>query len=130
MVLLACGIGDHPAARRCSASCRTGPGEATLVYRARSEAEVAFRGELDWFAAPARRPGGLSAGRRGPTGASWLPAEFADHADADALRQIVPDVARSHVYVCGPEAWTEAARTAARTAGVPAERLHTELFSW
>jgi ferredoxin-NADP reductase len=32
--------------------------------------------------------------------------------------------------VCGPQAWTAAARTAAREAGVDAQRLHTELFSW
>jgi ferredoxin-NADP reductase len=46
------------------------------------------------------------------------------------LRQIAPDIARSHVYVCGPAAWTDAARAAARSAGVHRERLHTELFSW
>jgi ferredoxin-NADP reductase len=34
------------------------------------------------------------------------------------------------VYVCGPDAWTEAASAAARAAGVEADRLHTELFSW
>ena len=50
--------------------------------------------------------------------------------DVSALRQVAPDVAASHVYICGPEAWTEAARTAALAAGVPAEHLHTEQFAW
>jgi ferredoxin-NADP reductase len=90
---------------------------------------VAFRGELDWFAA-----------RRGVrvvylTGArasrpSWLPGQYADHPDASALRQIAPAIERSHVYICGPEAWAEAARAAARDAGVSDDRVHIEQFSW
>jgi ferredoxin-NADP reductase len=46
------------------------------------------------------------------------------------LRQIVPQVAAAHVYVCGPDDWTGAARAGALAAGVRAEHLHTELFSW
>ena len=61
---------------------------------------------------------------------SWLPAQYADHTDAGALRQLVPAVAGSHVYLCGPEAWTEAAAAACREAGVRPENLHTELFAW
>jgi predicted ferric reductase len=128
IVLLACGIGVTPLLSLLG-ELPYGLGEATLIYRARSEAEIAFRGELDWFATQRGvRVVYLLGGRAGRP--SWLPAQFADHADAAALRQIAPYVARSQVYVCGPDAWTEAARTAARTAGVPEERLHTELFSW
>ena len=128
VLLLACGIGITPLLALLG-ELPYRPGEATLIVRARSEDEVAFRRELDWFA---RQRGvrivyllGARADRP-----SWLPRAFADHGDADALRRIAPDVARSHVYVCGPEAWTEAARTAARSAGVETGRLHTELFSW
>jgi predicted ferric reductase len=128
VVLLACGIGITPLLALLG-ELPYGPGEATLVYRARSAAEVAFPAELDWFA---RHRGVRIAYLLGPRASrpSWLPAANADHADADALRQIAPVVARSHVYVCGPQQWTEAARAAARDAGVPADRLHTELFSW
>ncbi|MGK5681446.1 ferredoxin reductase family protein [Actinoplanes sp. URMC 104] len=128
VVLLACGIGITPLLALLG-DLPYRPGEATLVYRARSEAEVAFRDELTWFAenrgvrlvfllgARARRP-------------SWLPARYADQADADALREIAPWADRSHVYICGPEAWTGAARAAARAAGTPATHVHTEQFSW
>jgi ferredoxin-NADP reductase len=90
---------------------------------------LAFRPELDWFAVQRRvRVVPLLGPRaRRP---SWLPGALADHDDADALRRIVPDIARSQVYVCGPDAWTEAVRVAALAAGVPADRLHTEQFSW
>jgi predicted ferric reductase len=128
VLLLACGIGVTPLLALLG-ELPYRPGEATLIYRARSEAEIAFRGELDWFA---EHRGVRVVYLLGPRAerTSWLPGRFADHQDADALRQIVPNVARSRVYVCGPDAWTEAAQAAARGAGVPAEHLHTELFSW
>jgi predicted ferric reductase len=128
VVLLACGIGVTPLISLLG-ELPYQPGEATLIYRARNEAEVAFRGELDWFA---RQRGVRVVYLLGPRASrpSWLPAGFADHGDADALRQIAPDIAGSHVYVCGPDAWIEAARAAAHSAGVKPERLHTELFSW
>ncbi|WP_199509716.1 ferredoxin reductase family protein [Nucisporomicrobium flavum] len=128
VVLLACGIGVTPLLSLLG-ELPYAPGEATLVYRARTEAEIAFRSELDWFAA---HRGVRVVHLLGPRAArpSWLPAPFADHGDADALRQIAPSIAGSHVYVCGPEAWTRAARAAATEAGVAPGRLHTELFSW
>jgi predicted ferric reductase len=128
VVLLGCGIGVTPLLSLLG-ELPYAPGQATLIYRARSEAEVAFRAELEWFAA---NRGVRIVYLFGPRAAraSWLPGQFADRADADALREIAPRIAGSHVYVCGPDAWTEAARAAARTAGTAPERLHTELFSW
>jgi ferredoxin-NADP reductase len=61
---------------------------------------------------------------------SWLPGPLADTGDADALRRIAPDIAGAHVYICGPDGWTDAARAAARSAGVDPQRLHIERFAW
>jgi predicted ferric reductase len=128
VLLLACGIGVTPLLALLG-ELPYRRGEATLVYRARDEAEIAFRAELEWFAAHrgVRLLFLLGARARRP---SWLPAQYADHTDADALRKIAPHVAHAHVYICGPDAWTEAARTAAHAAGTPRHRVHTELFSW
>ncbi|GIE00238.1 ferredoxin reductase family protein [Paractinoplanes durhamensis] len=128
VVLLACGIGVTPLLALLG-ELPYGPGEATLVYRARNEAEVAFRAELDWFAT---RRGVRIIYLFGPRAErpSWLPAKFAGYGDAAALRQMAPLIADSHVYVCGPDAWTDAARKAAADAGVKPGQLHTELFSW
>jgi predicted ferric reductase len=128
VVLLGCGIGVTPLLSLLGELAYP-PGQATLIYRARTEAEIAFRAELDWYAAQRGvRVIYLLGGRaRRP---SWLPAQYADHTDADALRRLVPGVAGAQVYLCGPEAWTEAAATAAREAGVTPEHLHTELFAW
>jgi predicted ferric reductase len=105
------------------------PGEATLIYRARSAAEIAFRDELEWFAAHRGVRVVYLLGPRA-TRPSWLPAEHAGHTDADALGRMAPWIAYSQVYVCGPEAWAGAARAAARDAGVARSNLHTELFAW
>ncbi|MET0954349.1 MAG: ferric reductase-like transmembrane domain-containing protein, partial [Cryobacterium sp.] len=128
VVMLACGIGVTPLMSLLG-DLAYRPGEATLIYRARDESEVAFQGELDWFAANRGVRVVYLLGSRADR-PSWLPAQFADHTDADALRRFAPDIADAHVYICGPDAWAEAARAAARAGGAPADRLHTELFSW
>ncbi|WP_432995470.1 ferredoxin reductase family protein [Dactylosporangium sp. CA-233914] len=128
VVMLACGIGVTPLLALLG-ELPYAPGAATLVYRARSEAEVTFRAELDWLA---RHRGvrivyllGSRARRR-----SWLPASAAGLTDAEALRRCAPHIATADVYVCGPGAWTEAAEAAARVAGASPERIHTEQFAW
>jgi predicted ferric reductase len=128
VTLLACGIGVTPLLSLVG-DLPFPPGRATLLYRARSEAETAFGDELEWFA---RHRGlrvvhlfGARADRE-----SWLPAQYADHDDAEALRSIVPDVALSDVYICGPDGWAAAASSAAGRAGVPAARVHKESFAW
>ncbi|MFD1366086.1 hypothetical protein [Actinoplanes sichuanensis] len=46
------------------------------------------------------------------------------------MRDQVPDIARAHVYLCGPAEWTAAAQAAALAAGASAGNVHTEQFSW
>jgi len=128
VVMLACGIGVTPLLALLG-ELSYGPGQATLIYRARSEAEIAFRSELDWLA---RHRGVRVVYLLGPRAgaSSWLPATTAGLTDAEALRRLVPHIAAADVYVCGPDAWTAAARTAAHAAAVSPERVHTEQFAW
>jgi ferredoxin-NADP reductase len=128
VTMIACGIGVTPLLSLLG-ELPYGPGQATLIYRARNQAEIAFRDELAWFAARRGVRVVYLFGKRAQR-ESWLPAQYADHPDAAALTEIAPHVARSDVYICGPEEWAEAAREAARLAGTPADRVHTELFSW
>ncbi|WP_127507751.1 ferredoxin reductase family protein [Actinoplanes solisilvae] len=128
VVLLACGVGITPLLSLLG-ELPYRPGEATLVFRARSETEIAFRAELEWFAAHRGVRLVFLLGARADR-PSWLPAQFADHSDADALRQIATHVGHAHVFICGPPDWAEAARVAARAAGTPADRVHTEQFAW
>ncbi|WP_020520868.1 ferredoxin reductase family protein [Catelliglobosispora koreensis] len=104
-------------------------GEATLVYRIRYSQDLAFRSELDYLAEQRGLRLIVLAGRRADR-ASWLPAGFAEVTDVEALRQIAPDIAEHHIYVCGPELWTQLVQKAAKEAGVPGKRLRTERFAW
>lgn len=128
VVMMACGIGVTPLLALLG-ELPYRAGGATLLYRARSAAEIAFRDELDWLA---RQRGVRVVYLLGPRAgaASWLPRHAAGIGDAEALRRMAPSIAAADVYVCGPDSWTEAARAAARAAGVPASRVHTEQFAW
>jgi predicted ferric reductase len=124
VTLLACGIGITPLRALLD---ELPPRQTVLLYRARSEADLIFRAELEQFAA---RRGmrvwylvGPRSGRR-----SWLPAGYP--ADDQALRDLVPDIARRDVYLCGPDDWMDVAHSAARRAGVPDEHIHLERFTW
>jgi len=128
VTMLACGVGITPLLALLW-DLPYGHGQATLIYRARHPGEVAFLDEIEWLA---QRRGvrlvPLIGPRAHPT--SWLPAEYADYTDAEALRELAPDITGHDLYVCGPDPWTEAVRVAARAAGVPAAHLHRERFGW
>ncbi len=106
-----------------------GPGEATLVYRSRDARSALFRDELGELATERGVSVCFVPGPRRGDG-SWLPAAAGDLDDRAALLQLVPDIADHDVYLCGPQAWADAARAAVLAAGTPARRTHTERFSW
>ncbi|HKT05248.1 MAG TPA: ferredoxin reductase family protein [Rugosimonospora sp.] len=126
MTLLACGIGITPL-RALLEEQAYAPGEATLLYRARSADDLALRGELEAIAAHRGVRVGYLLGPRGAHG-SWLPEGY-DRGDR-ALRRMVPDIAAHDVFICGPDEWMSAAAESVRRAGVPDAQLHIEHFSW
>ncbi|GIJ48795.1 oxidoreductase [Virgisporangium aliadipatigenens] len=128
VVLLACGIGITPMLSLLG-ELPYGPDEATLLYRVRNEAEAVFREELAWYAAHRGVRVVYLVGPRAER-PSWLPRDLADDGDVTGLTRVVPGIAGARVYVCGPEAWADRVAAAAGVAGVPAECLHTEKFSW
>ena len=50
--------------------------------------------------------------------------------DAAVDRARIPDLIERDVFLCGPSAWTEGVERLVRSAGVPADRVHTESFGW
>lgn len=129
VTLMASGIGISPM-RSLLEGLPQRPGDVTLLYRARSEADLALKDELDELS---RRTGARVVylpGRRLPGRETWLPEAAVGFTDAEALRHLVPDIAEHDVFLCGAAAWMDAARAAALECGVPAERIHLERFSW
>ena len=50
--------------------------------------------------------------------------------DAKSLQALVPRIADSDIYICGPEPLVDAVRKAADDLGVPKNRFHNESFSF
>jgi predicted ferric reductase len=126
LTMLASGIGIAPL-RALLEELPYRPGDATLIYRARTPADFALRAELDALAGYRGIRVVYLPGPRAAEGA-WAPAGTGP--DDLLLHRIVPDVAGHDVYVCGPDGWMAAVVRSARRLGVPAGNLHLESFSW
>jgi ferredoxin-NADP reductase len=119
VLLIGAGVGITPL-RALFESLPGGPGDLTLLYRARTEEDLLFRQELE---ALAKRRGArviFLLGRRdqGP-----------DLLSPGRLREMVgPSLPEHDVYVCGPHALTDHVRSSLRQAGVSRRRIHTENF--
>lgn len=129
VAMFACGIGITPL-RALLEELDYRRGDAVLVYRAHSEGDLVFRDELEQLA---RRRGITVHYVLGPRlrgRASWLPEGAGSWSDAGAVRQLVPEISQYDVFVCGPDRWMDAACAAVTAAGLPADQLHQERFSW
>ena len=100
------------------------PGAATVVLRGSTPEDLVLADEM---AELCRRRGahlielvGHRAGDR------WVPADR----PGLTLAELVPDVARGDLYVCGPDGFTASVVADAAAAGVPSSRVHTEAFSY
>ncbi|MDI3406304.1 ferredoxin reductase family protein [Streptomyces cavernicola] len=120
VLLLAGGVGITPM-RALFETLPCAPGDLTLLYRASSAEQLALRAELESIAA-AR--GACLHFLLGPSDASFDPLA------PQALRNLVPELAAHDVYLCGPPGMARAATTALVRAGVPAERIHAENFTY
>ena len=127
VLLIASGIGVTPM-RALLEELPQGPGDITLVYRAREQTDLIFTDEL---LALARARGArvfTVMGRRTTRRPSWLPESAAHLSDVDALRHLVPDLADHDVYVCGNPQWMDRVEEAALAGGVPEANIHVERF--
>jgi len=57
-------------------------------------------------------------------------ADYSGRTDLDRLKELVPDVAESDVYICGPTTWTHSVEKTMKAAGVDARQIHAEEFAW
>jgi len=101
------------------------PGDIYLVYGARTTEDFIFRDELEYLqrqhlnlhvaATMARAAGTSWMGPEGP-----ITKEF--------LGQVVPEIAKRRVHLCGPPGMMSAIRKCLTELGVPNEQIKTEAF--
>ncbi len=128
VLLMGSGIGITPL-RALFESIPAAPGELTLIYRARSDADLLWAPELEQIARQRGARVYFVTGARADRG-GWLPQNAAHLDDVTALRHLVPDVETHDVFVCGSGGWMSAVEQTLFDAGVPAEAVHLERFSY
>lgn len=125
LTFIACGIGITPM-RALIETEYYRPGDAVLIYRARTPSDFTFYQEIEAIAQARGVATIYLPGPRGP--AQWLPVGCRD--GASTLRQMVPHIGDSDVYVCGPEPWMDAVIDSLDRVGVPIAQIHLERFAW
>jgi predicted ferric reductase len=97
--------------------------DIAIIYRVVDAQDAVLLEELHHIAAPRGSRVHLIAGDHRDPGAR-------DLLSADHLRQLVPDIARRDVYLCGPPGMADATEASLRAAGVPRPSIHTERFAF
>jgi predicted ferric reductase len=99
------------------------PAGTVVIYRARSEDELVFREELEWLA---RERGAqvwyVLGGRDDPEPKRVFTQR--------GMRQLVPDVRRRDVYLCGPEGLVATSVKTLRRMRVPRRQIHLDPFEF
>ncbi len=119
VLLIAGGVGITPI----RALLEEMSGDLSLIYRVSHEDDVIFRDELEELA------------RRRRIAVHYVVGDRKTAADKKLLsvrhlRQLVPDVARREIYLCGPSAMMRAVRANLHHAGVPEGHIHFDQFAF
>ena len=93
--------------------------DTVLLARAHDEHSLVLRDEL-------RTLIGLRGGRMH----ELLGARRETQIGARSLHRLIPDIAHRDVFICGPVGFTTTVLRAVRALGVPAERIHHEIFAF
>ncbi len=101
------------------------PGRALVVLRASTPADLLHFHEVRNLCAARGAQLVTLVGRRSES-SGWLPSS----AVGARLVQWAPWLSNADVYVCGPDAWTDAVVDEVRATGVPDKQIHFERFSW
>jgi ferredoxin-NADP reductase len=92
-----------------------------VIYRASRKEDLVLKSELDY----------LQYHSNGSIRIHYLVGSRKEHPmDAKALHALVPRIADSDIYICGPGPLVEAVKQAAEDLGVPKNRFHDESFSF
>lgn len=123
VLLLAGGIGITPLRAMLEHQHLQGPaaGPTTLIYRASTADELVHRDEIDGLAAADHIDVRYQVGERGGPEDVFV---------NERLIQVVPDLDRRDVYLCGPGPFMDAATASLLRCGVPLNQIHAERFEF
>lgn len=127
LAVVAAGIGITPI-RSLLEHSPLSPGEATVVLRGTDSTQSYLWSEIG--ALPSMRGNTVYTmlGARPPGLATWMSAEALSR--GVTITSAFPDLLRSDLYVCGPQAWTDLVIRDARAAGLREAQIHVERFDW
>ncbi|MGE2735526.1 2Fe-2S iron-sulfur cluster-binding protein [Mycolicibacterium vaccae] len=117
-LLLAAGSGITPMMAILKSALSEGTGKVTLVYANRDENSVIFAAALRELAA--KYPDRLTA-------VHWLES-VQGLPTVSGLCELVAPYSGREAFICGPGPFMAAAEEALKTTGLPAERIHIEVF--
>jgi ferredoxin-NADP reductase len=99
------------------------PRDTVVIYRAHSEADLVFRDELDWLARDRDAQVWYVLGSRDDPGPRHL---FSPR----GLSELVPDVSRRDVYLCGPPGLVDTSLAVLRRLRVRKRQIHLDPFEF
>ncbi len=99
------------------------PRGTVVIYRASSEDDLIFREELDWLAERREADVVYVVGGRDDPGPKQVMSPR-------GLREIVRDVSRRDVYLCGPEGFVSSAVAVLDKLRVPRKQIHLDPFEF
>ena len=92
-----------------------------VIYRASRKEDLVLKEELDY----------LEYHSNGSIRVHYLVGSRKEHPmDADALKKLVPAIADTDIYICGPGPLVETVKQAVEDLGVPKNRFHDEAFAF
>ena len=133
LVAVGSGLGIAPliaVLQDAASSGRTIARPMTLVRRVSSPEQRPLQADIDALVASGNLRVLDLVGPRSKAGTPWLPSHLGHVAGRQAVKLLVPDIANCDVYVCGAAPWVEAVSADLSAAGVPADALHIEQFTW
>ncbi|MGI5147149.1 ferredoxin reductase family protein [Plantactinospora sp. CA-294935] len=99
------------------------PEQTVVIYRSRSEEELLFRDELDFLARSRNAQVWYVIGSREDPAPRHL-------FTAKGMRELVPDVRRRDVYLCGPPGLVDVSMRTMRKLRVPRRQIHLDPFEF
>jgi Flavodoxin reductases (ferredoxin-NADPH reductases) family 1 len=123
ITLIGAGIGITPI-RALLEEASFAPGQARVILRASAPAQLYLHHEVEDLCRTRGARLTTLVGHR--AGDRWVPVGREDL----GLVELVPELVRTDVFVCGPKGFVRSVTEEALAAGVPQAQLHVEEFAW